>query len=201
STGRRSAWPVTGSASRKRRWRPWSAASRRRGAGRALTTCSSWRCATRAWATRRRPRTVTRRRSAGGTSTRGSLPAGRRKPSKRFAPRRRRPWGSRRGGRLERSEPRSAGRRLFLVATCLTLVTEGLLAVAAAALFGDPALLLTGVVRVGVLALLARWAYTGSRRGEAVTLAWGGVHGLGAAGGPGAAPAGPPTVRGVRRHR
>jgi hypothetical protein len=77
---------------------------------------------------------------------------------------------------MQRSESRRAGQRLFLAATCLTLVTEGLLAVAAAALFGDAALLLTGVVRVGVLALLAKWAYTGSRRGKVATLAWVGLH-------------------------
>jgi len=65
---------------------------------------------------------------------------------------------------------------LFLGVTCLTLGTEGLLAVAAAVLFGDPALLLTGVVRVGVLSLLARWAYTGSRRGKFATLGWVGLH-------------------------
>jgi hypothetical protein len=77
---------------------------------------------------------------------------------------------------MQRSESRTAGRRLFLAATCLTLVTEGLLAVAAAALFGDPGLLLTGVVRIGVLALLTRWAYTGSRPGKVATLAWIGLH-------------------------
>jgi hypothetical protein len=74
------------------------------------------------------------------------------------------------------SQSRSAGRTLFLAATSLTLVTEGLLAVTAALLFGDPALLLTGVGRVGVLALLARWAYTGSRRGKVAILAWIGFH-------------------------
>lgn len=77
---------------------------------------------------------------------------------------------------MQRSESGSVGRRLFLGGTCVTLVTEGLLAVAAAALFGDPALLLTGVVRVGILALLAKWAYTGSRRGKLVILGWVGLH-------------------------
>jgi hypothetical protein len=77
---------------------------------------------------------------------------------------------------MERSESRSAGRTLFLVAVCFTLVTEVLLAVAAATLFDDMALLLTGVVRVGVLALLARWAYAGSRWGKVATLAWVGLH-------------------------
>jgi hypothetical protein len=77
---------------------------------------------------------------------------------------------------MERSGSCRAGRTLFLVATCLTLVTEGLLALAAAALFGDPALLLTGVVRVGALALLTKWAYTGSRRGKVAALAWVGFH-------------------------
>jgi hypothetical protein len=77
---------------------------------------------------------------------------------------------------MQRSESHCAGRRIFLVATSLILVAEGLLAVAAAALFGDAALLLTGVVRIGVLALLARWAYSGSRRGKVATLAWVGLH-------------------------
>jgi hypothetical protein len=72
---------------------------------------------------------------------------------------------------MHASESRNVGRTLR-VATYLTLVTEGLLAVAAAALFGDPALLLTGVVRIGVLALLAKWAYTGSRGGKVAILAW-----------------------------
>jgi hypothetical protein len=83
---------------------------------------------------------------------------------------------------MEHSESPGPGRRLFLVASSLTLVTEWLLPVGAAALFGDPALLLTGVVRVGVLRLLARWAYTGSRRGKIATLAWVGLHVLVTAG-------------------
>jgi hypothetical protein len=77
---------------------------------------------------------------------------------------------------MEGSESRSLGRSHFLAATGLALVTEGLLAVAAAALFGDPALLLTGVVRVGVLALLAKWVSTGSRAGKLAALAWVGLH-------------------------
>jgi hypothetical protein len=77
---------------------------------------------------------------------------------------------------MERPESLGTGRGLFLVASGFTLVTEGLLAVAAAALFGDLALLLTGVVRVGILALLAKWAYTGSWRGKVATLAWVGLH-------------------------
>ena len=76
------------------------------------------------------------------------------------------------------SESCRAGQIVFLVAAGLTLVTEGLLAVAAAALFGDPALPLTGTVRVGVLALLAKWAYTGSRRANGREPAMAGVaHG------------------------
>jgi hypothetical protein len=77
---------------------------------------------------------------------------------------------------MQRSEARGAGRSLFLSATGLTLVTEGFLAVAAAALFGDAALLLTGVVRVGVLLLLTKWASTGSQRGKVATLVWVGLH-------------------------
>jgi hypothetical protein len=68
------------------------------------------------------------------------------------------------------------GRRLFLAATGVALLTEALLAVAAAALFADPVLLLTGVFRVGFLLLLGRWTFTGSRRGKAITLAWVWLH-------------------------
>src|SRR5581483_8998206 len=78
--------------------------------------------------------------------------------------------------RMGRSESRCPGRRLFVTAAGITLVTEGLLAVAAAGLFGDAALPLTGVVRVGILALLAKWAYSGSRRGKVATLVWVGFH-------------------------
>jgi hypothetical protein len=100
---------------------------------------------------------------------------------------------------MRRSVSRCAGRRLFLVATGLTLVTEGLLAVAAAALFGDAALLLTGVVRAGVLALLARWAYSGSLRGKVATLAWVGLHVVVTAGALLVATVDPHLFRGIPR--
>jgi hypothetical protein len=68
------------------------------------------------------------------------------------------------------------GRRTFVACVAALAVAEAALATACTAVLGDRTLLLTGVGRVGVLAFVSRWAFSGRRWGRAALAIWLGSH-------------------------
>src|SRR5436305_5089730 len=88
------------------------------------------------------------------------------------------------------------GRCTFIACVAVVAVAEVALATACAAVLTDWTLLLTGVGRVGVLAFVARWAFSGRRWGRAALAVWLGGHAVLSALGAGLVAASPDWVLG-----